>query len=176
MDDLIARVYSQESLLQTLGNPSILYKSAILASENAVVNSINKKVLDLMPEEPVTLISADKADCSDEENSDNEVYRASTEYLQMLSPGSFPPAKLIQKVGCVVMLLRNLDSQRGLCNGTRLIVKRIGQYVFEAVVMKDQNNGHEQIEFIPRKLLLLWKTNIHLFCQESNFLSSLALL
>ena len=150
LDELIAKVYSQETLLQALDNPSILYKSAILTSKNAAVDSINEKLLDLMPGEPVTLISADKADYSDEENSDNEVYRFSIEYLQMLSPGSFPPAKLTRKVDCIVMLLRNLDPQRGLCNGIRLIVKRIGQYVLEAVVMKDQNNGHEQIEFIPR--------------------------
>ena len=28
--------------------------------------------------------------------------------------------------------------------------KRIGQYVHEAVVMNNPNDGHEQIEFIPR--------------------------
>ena len=77
-----------------------------------------------MPGEPITLISADKADYSDEENSNNEVYRVSTEYLQTLSSGSFSPAKLTLKVGCIVMLLRNLDPQRGLRNGTRLIVKK----------------------------------------------------
>ena len=79
---------------------------------------LNEKVLELMPGESVTLTSADKADYSQEENASNEVYRVSDEYLQTLNPGNFPPAKLTLKVGCIVMLLRNLNLLRSLCNGT----------------------------------------------------------
>ncbi|KAF2184730.1 hypothetical protein K469DRAFT_666580 [Zopfia rhizophila CBS 207.26] len=32
-------------------------------------------------------------------------------------------------VGCPVMLLRNLDTAKGLCNGTRLLVKLISRHV-----------------------------------------------
>ena len=150
LGDPIAKVYSSESLIQALDNSSLLNKSAILTSKNSAVDSINEEVLKLMPEKPITLISADEADYLNKENNNNEVYRVSNEYLQTLNPGNFPPAKLTLKVGCIVMLLRNLNPQRGLCNGTRLIIKNIGQYVLEVVVMNDQNNGNQQIEFIPR--------------------------
>ena len=36
--------------------------------------------------------------------------------------GGLPPALLCLKVGCPVILLRNLDPGEGLCNGTRMAV------------------------------------------------------
>ncbi|SAM03783.1 hypothetical protein [Absidia glauca] len=67
-----------------------------------------------------------------------------------MNPGNFPPSKLTLKVGCIVMLLRNLNPKKGLCNGTRLIVKEIGQYVLKVAVMKLNENSEDQVEFIPR--------------------------
>ena len=143
-------MYPQQNLIEALRNPSLLYKSAILTFKNDTVDAISHKVLELMPGNCTTLISADKADYSEEENANNEVYRVSTEYLQTLNPGNFPPSKLTLKIGCIVMLLRNLNPQKGLCNGTRLIVKEIGQYVLKIAVLNDNNSNEEQIELIPR--------------------------
>ncbi len=36
-----------------------------------------------------------------------------------------PPNKLNLKANCIVMLLRNINMKQGLCNGTRVLVKRI---------------------------------------------------
>ncbi|KAM0046532.1 putative DNA helicase Pif1 [Helianthus debilis subsp. tardiflorus] len=36
-----------------------------------------------------------------------------------------PNHRLVLKVGVPVMLLRNIDQQNGLCNGTRLQIKKI---------------------------------------------------
>lgn len=107
------------------------------------VDLLNQKILDLMPGESTTLCSADSSDISDE-----EVYQVSPEYLQTLNPGNFPPSRLTLKVGCIIMLLRNLNPQRGLCNGTRMIVKEIGSYLLKVAIMND--NDTEQIDFIPR--------------------------
>ncbi|KFM66403.1 ATP-dependent DNA helicase PIF1, partial [Stegodyphus mimosarum] len=46
------------------------------------------------------------------------------------------------------MLLRNLNPSVGLCNGTRLIVKRIMQNVLDCEVISGQNAGSRV--FIPR--------------------------
>lgn len=37
-----------------------------------------------------------------------------------------PPHKLCLKPGAVVMLLRNLYVELGVCNGTRMVVRKIG--------------------------------------------------
>ena len=55
------------------------------------------------------------------------------------------------KVGVPVMLVRNLDLQAGLCNGTSLIITRMGTYVLEAKVVFGSNFGDKV--FIPRLTL-----------------------
>jgi hypothetical protein len=143
LNDLISRVYPRAHLERSINNPSIFHKSAILTTKNETVDLLNQKVLDLMPGESVTLCSADSANISDD-----EVHQVSTEYLHTLNPGNFPPSKLTLKVGCIIMLLRNLNPEKGLCNGIRMVVKEIGSYVLKVAIMNGDNI--EQIEFIPR--------------------------
>jgi ATP-dependent DNA helicase PIF1 len=46
-----------------------------------------------------------------------------SEFLNTLTPNGLPPHVLKLKVGCPIMLLRNIDPANGLCNGTRLVVR-----------------------------------------------------
>lgn len=48
------------------------------------------------------------------------------------------------------MLLRNLNPEKGLCNGTTLIIKDILAYTLIVAVMNDNESINEQIEIIPR--------------------------
>jgi ATP-dependent DNA helicase PIF1 len=57
-----------------------------------------------------------------------------------------PPHKLLLRVGCPIILLRNLTG--GLANGTRLIVKRLGERVIEAEVATGPAKG--EVVCIPR--------------------------
>jgi ATP-dependent DNA helicase PIF1 len=50
-------------------------------------------------------------------------------------------------VGVPILLLHNLNQSIGLCNGTRLIVKRLGQHVIEAKIIT-RNNVSKRV-FIP---------------------------
>ncbi|AQK55697.1 hypothetical protein ZEAMMB73_Zm00001d051991 [Zea mays] len=45
-----------------------------------------------------------------------------SEFLNTLSPNGLPPHVLKLKIGCPIMLLRNIDPANGLCNDTRLVV------------------------------------------------------
>ncbi|KAL7265031.1 hypothetical protein ACSBR1_002893 [Camellia fascicularis] len=51
--------------------------------------------------------------------------RYPNEYLNSLDPLGLPTFKLELKVGCPIILLRNIAPKDGLCNGTRLMVNRI---------------------------------------------------
>jgi ATP-dependent DNA helicase PIF1 len=55
------------------------------------------------------------------------------------------------KVGVPILLLRNFNQSIGLCNGTRLIVKRLGQRVIEAEIITWNNVGKHV--FIPRIIM-----------------------
>ncbi len=59
--------------------------------------------------------------------------------------------KLELKVGVPILLLRNLNQSIGLCNGMRLIVKRLGQHVIEAEIIIGNNVGKRV--FIPRIIM-----------------------
>ncbi|XP_022023386.1 ATP-dependent DNA helicase PIF1-like [Helianthus annuus] len=72
----------------------------------------------------------------------------STENLNALKISGLPNHRLVLKVGVPVMLLRNIDQQKGLCNGTRLKITFLGKRVIEAEVISDGNIGTRV--FIPR--------------------------
>ncbi|XP_070001859.1 uncharacterized protein [Nicotiana sylvestris] len=48
-------------------------------------------------------------------------------------------------VGVPMMLLRNIDRSSGLCNGTRLIITRLGNQVIEAKVLSDSMDDNKMI-------------------------------
>ncbi len=54
-------------------------------------------------------------------------------------------------MGVPILLLRNLNQSIGLCNGTRLIIKRLGQRVIEAEIITGNNVGKRV--FIPRIIM-----------------------
>ncbi|XP_039685016.1 uncharacterized protein [Medicago truncatula] len=55
------------------------------------------------------------------------------EFMMSLIPGEEKELKL--KVGCPVMLMRNIDQANGLCNGTRLTVTHLGKSTIAATVI-----------------------------------------
>jgi hypothetical protein len=59
----------------------------------------------------------------------------SVEFMNTLQFSGITNHKLKLKVGVPILLLRNLNQSIGLCNGTRLIVKRLDQRVIEAEVI-----------------------------------------
>jgi ATP-dependent DNA helicase PIF1 len=56
------------------------------------------------------------------------------ELFNAIEAGGIPYHKLKLKLGCPVILLRNLDPERGLCNGTRLIVRSFRRHIIEATI------------------------------------------
>ena len=62
-----------------------------------------------------------------------------TEFLNGLTLTGLSKHLLRLKVGMPIILLRNINPSQGLCNGTRLIVNHLGQYVIHARILTGKN-------------------------------------
>lgn len=83
-----------------------------------------------VPGEPFTFFSADSVAPGDDQASYYPV-----EFLNSLRITGLPLHEIKVKVGCVLMLLRNLDPKNGLCNGTRFVLTRIHDHMLEGVII-----------------------------------------
>jgi ATP-dependent DNA helicase PIF1 len=73
------------------------------------------------------------------------------EFVNTLQFSDIANHKLKLKVGVPILLLSNINQSIGLCNGMRLIVKRLGQRVIEVKIIT-WNNVDKRV-FIPRIIM-----------------------
>ncbi|GER43330.1 replication protein A 70 kDa DNA-binding subunit A [Striga asiatica] len=126
-------------------NPSFQMNRAILSTKNRFVDDINNKLINAFPGEMVEYLSFDEVD--------NPIHKGLYEdIINSLTPGGMPPHKLQLKVNAPVMLLRNLDPTEGLCNGTRLICKKLSRNIIHAqIAVGDFKGKNVFIHRIPLK-------------------------
>ena len=70
------------------------------------------------------------------------------DFLNSITPNGIPPHMLKVKINCPVILLRNIDPNNGLCNGTRLMVRSFQDNAIDAEIVGGQHAGSRV--FIPR--------------------------
>jgi len=120
----------------------------ILSSMNKKVNELNATVLAKFPG-PVRLFpSIDFIPNSERLGEDDPLLNYPVEYLNEINCGTLPLAKLELKIGCPVMVLKNLDAANGVCNGSRGILTRYSNRVLEVKLLTGEHAG--QTVFIPR--------------------------
>jgi len=74
-----------------------------------------------------------------------------SEFLNSLKVSGLPNHGIRFKVGCPVMLLRNLDPRGGLMNGTRLQITPMCAKIIEAVIITGDRVGDKVL--LPRILI-----------------------
>ena len=121
-----------------------LTKRVILASTNEICLNINKEIIRQLCGEERIYYSADSIVSEDP----NDAVNYPTEFLNSLTLSGMPPHQLILKPGTIVMLMRNLAPKKGLCNGTRLMVKSLQRYSITAEILSECNRG--DVIHIPR--------------------------
>ncbi|KAI3672758.1 hypothetical protein L6452_38857 [Arctium lappa] len=114
---------------------------AILSTKNENVDEINDKLINKFCGDEKVYYSFDEA-----EDDRNNFYPV--EFLNSLTVSGLPPHYLRLKIGCPIILLRNIDPSNGLCNGTRLICRGFQQNVIDAEIAIGQHAGKRV--FLPR--------------------------
>ncbi|XP_064641932.1 ATP-dependent DNA helicase PIF1-like [Lineus longissimus] len=152
-----------DNVFQNLQDPRILTNTVILTPTNDHALRMNDTITRKLPGTPKTYASADRVICKDEE----EAQQYPLEFLNSLTPTGMPPHRLILKPGVIVMLLRNLDIRRGLCNGTRLIVRQLHTHVIDAEILTGANKGDYVL--IPRIKLAPSDVNLPFILERTQF-------
>ncbi|GBL89140.1 hypothetical protein AVEN_255263-1 [Araneus ventricosus] len=138
MEELKDRVFP--NIENNFQDKKLLCQRAILSPTNDGVKIINNQLLKKLPGASQIYKSVDTTVDT------NQAVDYPTEFLNSLELSGIPAHKL--KIGAPIMLLRNLDPP-GLCNGTRLIVKKLMPNVIEAVkILTGHSAGKD--DFIPR--------------------------
>ncbi|KAL7135356.1 hypothetical protein ABFS83_11G089300 [Erythranthe nasuta] len=122
--DLLQFVYPD--LLSDISNLDYFQGRALLAPTNDCVEFINDYLCSLLPNEEKLYLSADtmyKDEMSSEENA--QICNRIPQHRENVP----------------VMLIRNIDQARGLCNGTRHQVVRMGTHVLSCKVVSGKNIG-----------------------------------
>ncbi|XP_075096423.1 uncharacterized protein LOC107797244 [Nicotiana tabacum] len=127
-----------------------LQQRGILAPTLDMVESINEYMVSLNQSQPKTFFSFDTICMSDDAFTGLE-HIHTLEFLNTIKCSGIPNHVITLKVGVPVMLLRNIDPSSGLCNGTRLIITRLGNRVIEAKILSGNMAG--QKVFISRMSL-----------------------
>jgi len=140
-DSVIDFIYGQQFSAQDV---ECLSDRAILCPKNDSTSEINDEIVERLEGVSKTYISIDTV----ESENDSERVAYPVEVLNSLTLSGLPPHKLTLKNGCIIMLLRNLNTRAGLCNGTRLIVRELKNNVIIANILKEKALG--QRVFIPR--------------------------
>ena len=99
-----------------------------LAAKNVDVQDMNNIIQNRIADEAITYKSIDSV------TNENEAVNFPIEFLNSLDVPGLPPHILTLKITAPIILLRNIN-QAKLCNGTRLVVKKLTNNLIEATIL-----------------------------------------
>ena len=107
---------------------------------------LNIECLEKLEGEDIILPSADGT------VNDDDATHYPVEYINTLKTAGIPPHKLTLKKKAVAILLRNLNINGGLCNGTRLIIEDvINERLIKATIANGTQKGRTVL--IPKIMM-----------------------
>ncbi|XP_027157966.1 ATP-dependent DNA helicase PIF1-like [Coffea eugenioides] len=138
--DIVIPYYNKEESLNRLlesvfpdlqlysKDPYTMINRCILAPKNSSVDELNELLINRFPGNLQVYISSDRT-VEQRHQGDYE------DFLNSQNPKGLPPHKLLLKENCPIMLLRNLNPNEGLCNGTRLICRELSSNIISAEIV-----------------------------------------
>ncbi|XP_021303794.1 ATP-dependent DNA helicase PIF1-like [Sorghum bicolor] len=114
---------------------------AILSTKNDHVDRLNAMMIERFPSDEKVYHSFDTV-VDDPQN------HFPIDFMNLITPNGLTPHELKLKINCPMILLRNLDPNNGLCNGTRLMVRALQDNAIDAEIVAGQHAWKRV--FIPR--------------------------
>lgn len=124
-----------------------LCERAILAPTNEIAASINSQMIAQLTTEEMSYYSSDTIEDTTSNRATLDALYP-TEFLNTIKISGLPDHHLQLKIGVLIMLLRNLNPSKGLCNRTRLIVTQLTRRVIEGEIITGKAKGSKA--YIPR--------------------------
>jgi hypothetical protein len=124
-------------------NPDVGDK-AILTPKNTDCHELNSMALQKM----AGVVSINKSVDSIMEDEEGEAMHYPVEFLNTVDLSGMPVHNLELKIGCPLILLRNLNPAAGLCNGTRLRLLFITKRLLTVRILNGSHQG--ETAYIPR--------------------------
>ena len=146
-ETLIRMIYP--NIDQVLPPPSYFLDRIILAPRNSDVDNLNSAILNKFPGHESTFYSAESIQSEPGVYTDSDI---PVEYLRLIEASGLLPGELHVKLGCPLIVLRNIAPGQGLCNGTRVILLHASGRVLKVQIVGGQHDG--EICFIPRITLI----------------------
>jgi hypothetical protein len=144
--DLIERIFGQDINKESIAQN---FSRAIVSPTNKNTRAFNEIIInDLMPGEALECESVDRV----AKEASKDPCFLSPEFLNKLHPPGLPPSKLFIKVGAIYMLIRSLNVDKGLCNGTRFVVHNCDNK-FMLVCRHIAGIREGELFYLPRLLL-----------------------
>ncbi|XP_029637997.1 uncharacterized protein LOC115213202 [Octopus sinensis] len=123
---------------------NLLSERTILAPKNVAVSAINDQPISRIPGEERIYKSIDRT------SNPQDIVNYLIEFLNSLEPAGLPPHILMLRVGCPIMLIRNLLPSKQ-CNETRLVIKFLTPHLIGATIVTGCGRGENA--FISRMQL-----------------------
>lgn len=133
--------------------PALNPRAAMLCTLNKRVDEINAKVLDRYVGGDFIFAHAAHARSEESEGGVDALSRtfATPEYMASVCQHGVPPATLTLKLGCVLLLTRNLLNSLGLVNGTRAVLLSATQRTLEVETVPPIGSGQAPQRYnLPR--------------------------
>ncbi|GBO20145.1 hypothetical protein AVEN_35898-1 [Araneus ventricosus] len=150
-ENLIEAIYSEN-----LNDMEVeqLAKRVILAPTNKKSLEMNRSIIAKLQGEPHAFYSADSIISENQ----NDLQKYPPEFLHDSTPSGMPPHALMLKKGVIVMLLRNLNPNQGLCNGKSLLITGLHENFISAKIVSECNR--DGFVFLQRIELALSDVNL----------------
>lgn len=160
VQDLVTEVYAEliRGEVAPEAMPEYLHGRCILAVLNATCDEYNRRVTELIPGDMCTYSSVNRF--VPDSSTSQLLEEMPVEVMESINPSALPPHELKLKVGSVIIVMRNLNVRESLCNGTRLLVTRLGHRVIEAIHITGSLRGKKV--WIPRIKLPSSQSNLKL--------------